>query len=31
MYMLQYKNTYRRRVPLMQRIAAFMNSLVNAA
>ena len=28
MYMLNYKNTCQRKVSLMQRVAAFLNSLV---
>ncbi len=31
MYMINYKNTCRRKIPLMQRIAAFFNRLVNSA
>lgn len=31
MYMINYKNTYRRKVSLTQRIAAFVNNLVNGA
>ncbi len=30
MYMLNYKNTCRRRTPLMQRIAAFFSSMAAA-
>lgn len=29
--MLNYKNTCRRKVPLTQRVAAFLNGLVNGA
>lgn len=29
MYMINYKNTYRRKALLMQRVAAFFNSLMN--
>lgn len=31
MYMINYKNTYRRKVPLVRRMAQFLNSLVNSA
>lgn len=31
MYMLNYKNTYRRKAPLIQRMAAFFNSFINSA
>ncbi len=31
MYMLNYKNTYRRRASLAQRVAAFFGTLLNAA
>lgn len=31
MYMINYKNTYRRKITLMQRMAAFFNNLVNGA
>lgn len=31
MYMINYKNTYRRKVPLTQRVANFFNSLINGA
>ena len=31
MYMLNYKNTCQRRTPLTQRVAAFLNGLVNGA
>ena len=31
MYMINYKNTYQRKAPLTQRVAAFFSSLVNGA
>lgn len=31
MYMLNYKNTCQRKTPLTQRVAAFLNGLVNGA
>ncbi len=31
MYMINYKNTYRRKVSLTQRVSAFFNSLINGA
>lgn len=31
MYMINYKNTYRRRLPLMQRIALFLSGKANPA
>ncbi len=29
--MLDYKNTYRRKVPLMQRVAMFVNEIIHGA
>lgn len=31
MYMLNYKNTYRRKVPLMRRVAMFVNQVMHGA